>query len=133
MVSSLLVITKNGVEAFLSSGPDNKQEDSSTCSKLYNLVKYAPAFLFTSLFRISGMVAATSIDTHGYWRVWLMNLFGPFILPFLTLVCAKGCCMLQNLTLTEILRGSIGELGTLLQILDNPCSFLRGGSKKRPF
>lgn len=106
--SSLLIIAKAGVENLLTFGSVNKMEDQPCSAILCSFVKYVPLFFFTTVFRITGLLAPTSIDIADNRRILI--LLGPLLLPPVTLVLAKWFC-LKNLSIIEILQGSLGELG----------------------
>ena len=117
IASSLVVITKAGIENLLTNNFEDKMQSASCAKNLLLITKYFPVFLLTTCFRIVGLLAATSIEISNEY-CWLAMIFAPLVLPFLTLVCAKSChlictkcCYLKDITVTDMLRGSLGSLG----------------------
>ena len=105
IASSLLIITKAGIENLLAPGIN----DATFREKIPLFLKYAPVFLLTTSFRVIGLLATTSIEIEKEYQFFVIS-FAPILLPFVTLVCAKCFCR-KDISVIEIFGGSLGALG----------------------
>ena len=104
-VSSILTISKAGIENMLNYRTENNMTNASFSTKICLLIKFLPVFVSTTIFRITGLIAIEFID-QGSLMVGIAAVF----LPLLAMTMSKLCC-LEDLNMSELLRGSLGELG----------------------
>ena len=129
VLSSLIAISKAGIEKLLMFGEENMM-DEPILKKLKTIAKYLPVFAPTSVFRITGFIPvvdrititfnylAQVIFGAGFSQAKKMFFIHPTIiflamfLPFVTLSLSK-CCCLEDLSLSELFEGAVGEFGTI--------------------
>ena len=130
VLSSLIAISKAGIEKLLTFGEENVM-DVPLLQKLKTITKYIPVFAITSVFRIVGFteVAARFFTTftslaHLFLGAGLSQISGfQLIMNFVTIICAlvlpflvlslSKCCCLEDLSMSELLEGAVGEFGTI--------------------
>ena len=107
MLSSLLIVSKTGVEKLLTFGEVDRLE-APLLKKLVTIAKFLPVFVFTSIFRIVG----TAFIFYSDLVIGPLIIASVLFLPFIVLSGSKWCC-LEDLSLAELLKGVVGELGTI--------------------
>ena len=107
MCSSLFMIGKSGGQNFLTFGLENKMADKNTFAKMKLIGKLMPVFLLTSIFRGTGLAVCLAFDIKVFLYILLPAVL---VLPLLVLLLVKLCGKLPDLSFTDLVKGSVGEM-----------------------
>ena len=115
LLSSLFTVAKAGIEALLTFGIEDKMADAPFAFKLLQIARYGPVFAVTTMHRVTGLLAVHFVDfgdSPDASSFTLLLAALPHFMSMLALILSKSC-FLQDILLSELLVGVIGEMFTI--------------------